>query len=224
MAATSPHRARRRPDSRRCARRVRRERAARSRGHPRLRALRHLPAPVPDVPGPGAGDGLPARARLPDARRHGRPHRADRQLHPPHGPLPRLSRVRDGVPGGRSVRPAPRGDARADRALDAEPARAPAPGPTRARRVPGPAAARPAAPAHPALPAIGPPAGRPGLGAPATVPPAGGDGAAASGDGVPAPRARSRPRPCPRARHGEPSRSSRAASRRSSSRRSTARP
>ena len=43
------------------ARRLRRPRAAGLGGHPRLRALRHLPAPVPDVPGARPGDGL-ARA------------------------------------------------------------------------------------------------------------------------------------------------------------------
>ena len=84
---------------------VRRQRAARSRGHPRLRALRDLPAPVPDVPRAGPGDGLAARTHLPDARRHRGAHRPHRELRPPHGPLPRLPRVRDGVPGGRPVRP-----------------------------------------------------------------------------------------------------------------------
>ena len=55
----------------------------------------------------------PRGPRLPDARRDRGPHRPDRELRPPHGPVPRLPRVRDGVPGRRAVRSPHRGDARA---------------------------------------------------------------------------------------------------------------
>src|SRR2546430_3072823 len=41
----------------------------RSRGAAQMRPLRHLPATVSDVQGPGRGDGLAARPDLPDAGR-----------------------------------------------------------------------------------------------------------------------------------------------------------
>ena len=136
------------------ARRLRRPGAAGLGGHPRLHALRHLPAPVPDLPGARPGDGLAARARLPDARRGRGPHRPHRELRPPHGPLPRLSRVRDGVPGRRPVRSPHRGDARADRAEGAAAPRAATPGPAPPRRVPRAAAARAGARPDAALSAL----------------------------------------------------------------------
>ena len=81
-----------------------------------LRALRVLPAGVPDVRLVGRGDGLAARAhRLDEGRRataiiplDARRRRAHRRVSGLHG-------VRHGVPVGRALRPADRGDARAGR-------------------------------------------------------------------------------------------------------------
>ena len=88
---------------------VRRHPPARARPDRRLRALRLLPAHLPDVPALGRGDGLAARA-----------HRADeagprgdlRPARRAHRQLPRLHGVRDRLPVGRAVRQADRGHAR----------------------------------------------------------------------------------------------------------------
>ena len=81
-----------------------------------LRALRLLPADVPELRGLRGRDGLAARADRADARR---PRGGQRGLagddHAPR-PLPRLHGVRDRVPVGRPVRPADRARAAADRA------------------------------------------------------------------------------------------------------------
>ena len=81
-----------------------------------LRALRVLPADVPELRGVRGGDGLAARADRADADR---PRGGQRGLagddHAPR-PLPRLHGVRDRVPVGRAVRPADRARAAADRA------------------------------------------------------------------------------------------------------------
>ena len=81
-----------------------------------LRALRVLPADVPELRGVRGGDGLAARADRADADR---PRGGQRGLagddHAPR-PLPRLHGVRDRLPVGRPVRPADRAGAAADRA------------------------------------------------------------------------------------------------------------
>ena len=81
-----------------------------------VRALRHLPAAVPDLPGARRGDGLAARAPLPDAR-GGRGTAADhRAVHPSPRSLSRLPRVRDRVSGRRALRLAAGDGARGHRA------------------------------------------------------------------------------------------------------------
>ncbi len=91
------------------ARRLRRPGPAVHGRPPRLRALRDLPAAVPDLPGPRRGDGLAAGPGLSHARGRRGPDRA----HAHHGAaprsLPRLPGLRDGLPLRRAVRPAPRG-------------------------------------------------------------------------------------------------------------------
>src|SRR5437899_132455 len=77
-----------------------------------MRPLRHLPATVSDVQGPGRGDGLAARPDLPDAGRRRGTHRADRDLRPSPRPLSRLPSVRERVSLWRPLRLAPRGDTR----------------------------------------------------------------------------------------------------------------
>src|SRR5437870_12419000 len=77
-----------------------------------MRPLRHLPATVSDVQGPGRGDGLAARPDLPDAGRRRGTHRADRDLRPSPRPLSRLPSVRERVSLRRPLRLAPRGDTR----------------------------------------------------------------------------------------------------------------
>src|SRR5581483_4651347 len=99
---------------------------------PRLRALRLLPADLPDLRGDGARDGLAPRPDLPDEgprRRAPGPRR--RRATPPLA-LPRLPGVRDGLPGRRPVRRPGGGGEGGDRAAPAPRARpgaAPAPGP-----------------------------------------------------------------------------------------------
>ncbi len=197
-------RARDRPRASATARRVRRPGAARLGRHPRLRALRHLLATVPDVPGARAGDGLAARACLPDARRDRGADRPDRQLPPPHGPVPRVPRVRDGVSGRRAVRSPHRGDARTDRAEGASPVRTPDPRPTPARRASRQATSRARSRADPPLPGPRASAPGPGIGTPRAFPAPLGDGAAAASAACPvdsqAPGRDSARRPL--ARHG----------------------
>ena len=220
--AAGPERRARRPAA---GGRLRRQGAAGLGGHPRLHALRHLPAPVPDVPGARPGDGLPARPRVPDARRVRGPHRPDRELRPPHGPVPRLPRVRDRVPRRRAVRAPHRGDARADRAEGAAPARPAHPGQAPPGRVSRAAAARAAARPDAALSAERAPACRAGDRAPAALPAAPGDGAPPPDALRPAGGAAARPRRFrPAGARAGRSRCWRDASSRCSSPRSTARP
>ena len=75
----------------------------------RLRALRPVPARVPDLPRDRPRDVVAARAHLPDARRRGGPHPARRRRRRRGVPVPRLSRLRDRL----SVRRPLRRDARA---------------------------------------------------------------------------------------------------------------
>src|SRR2546426_1147155 len=91
---------------------VRPARRSRPRGDPEVRPLRHLPAPVSNVPGAGRGDGLAARPDLSDAGRGRGTSHPDRDFHPPHRPLSWLPGVRDCVSLGRPLRLTPRGDAR----------------------------------------------------------------------------------------------------------------
>ena len=92
--------------------------------HRRLRPLRLLPADVPDLRALARGDGLAARADLPD----GGAARRDDPLNRDRGralrPLPRLHGVRHVVPVGRPVRPADREHARLRRGAGAAPASA----------------------------------------------------------------------------------------------------
>ena len=62
-----------------------------------MRALRDLPAAVPDLPRARRGDGLAPRPRLPDARGRRGTDRAHADHCAPPRSLPRLPRVRDGV-------------------------------------------------------------------------------------------------------------------------------
>ena len=72
-----------------------------------MHPLRAVPAAVPDLPGAGAGSRFPARAYLPGVA-GGRGAVADwRLICHPHGPLPGLPRLRDGVPVGGAVRQDP---------------------------------------------------------------------------------------------------------------------
>ena len=89
-----------------CARCLRRPPPALPRAARRLRALRVLPAHLPDLPAVGRGDGLPARADLPDEPGGEGRDRPGRPVRHAHRPLPGLHGVRDGVPVGRAVRPA----------------------------------------------------------------------------------------------------------------------
>ena len=89
---------------------------ARPRADPGLRALRLLPADVPELPRLRGGDGLAARADRADARRPRGGRRDLRRDGHALRPLPRLHGVRDRLPVGRPVRPADRADAAADRA------------------------------------------------------------------------------------------------------------
>src|SRR3954447_1760687 len=122
-------------------RRLRRRPAAAPRPHRGLRALRLLPADVPDLRAVGRGDGLAARAHPAHARRPRGGTRARAGAGRRVGQLPRLHGVRDRVPERCAVRQAHRGHACAGGA----PLRAPAPGapqaPRTVRAVPVPVAA-----------------------------------------------------------------------------------
>ena len=92
----------------------------------RVRPLRLLPADVPDLPPLERGDGLAPR---PDPADGGEPRRHDlaqRDRHRALRPLPRLHGLRHGLPVGRQVRPADRGDPRDDRDRDHAALRRPA--------------------------------------------------------------------------------------------------
>ena len=118
-----------RPRDARPRRRLRRAPPAGRRADRGLRALRVLPADLPDVRAVGRGDGLPARTDLPDEG--GSRGRADvRRDGVALGRLPRLHGLRDRLPLGRAVRHAHRADPGAGRA------------PPRPQRQ-GPGAARP---------------------------------------------------------------------------------
>ena len=81
----------------------------------RLRALRLLPADLPDLRPVGRGDGLAARPHLPDeGALEGEP--LDDSDRAALRRVPRLHGLRDRLPVGRAVRQADRGDPRADRA------------------------------------------------------------------------------------------------------------
>src|SRR5581483_13539 len=138
-------------------------------------------AAVSDLPGARRGDGLPPRARLPDARRRGEPARPHPDDGAASGPLPRLSRLRDGVPLRGAVRPAPGGHARAARATWRRAGRArlghpaiPPPG------LPVPGTARRTAPRAPLLSAVRAPGPRPRPGAAGALPDAARHGGAAA--------------------------------------------
>ena len=96
-------------------RRVRREPSARSGAHRHVRALRLLPAVVPDLRAVGRRNGLASRPHLPDEGGARRPHRDDAVLRRTLRRLSRLHGLRHVVPVGRAVRSAHRGDARSDR-------------------------------------------------------------------------------------------------------------
>ena len=89
----------------------------------RMRPLRLLPAHVPDVRALERGDGLAARAHLPDGGPNRRDDATVADRRSPLRPLPRLHGVRDRLPVGRQVRPADRAHAGARRADDPAPAR-----------------------------------------------------------------------------------------------------
>src|SRR5919197_1979346 len=119
---------------------LRHPQSPRTRPHRRLRALRLLPADVPDVRPVGRGDGLPARAHPAHARRS-RGTRPDvRGAGAGLGQLPGLHGLRDRVPVGRAVRQAHRGHARAGRAPVGAPARRAPAAPRDLRDVPPPRA------------------------------------------------------------------------------------
>ena len=110
----------------------------------RLRALRLLPAHLPHLHAVGGGDGLPARAHLPDEAGQGGRGPARRHLCPALRRVPGLHGVCDGVPVRREVRRADRGGPPpAGAQLPAQPRRPPVPGDDLpALPVPDPAARR----------------------------------------------------------------------------------
>src|SRR3989454_4079344 len=144
---------------------VRPARRSRPRGDPEVRPLRHLPAPVSNVPGAGRGDGLAARPDLSDAGRGRGTSHPDRDFHPPHRPLSWLPGVRDCVSLGRPLRLTPRGDAR-PAPTPRSAAETALPGPIHLCGVPGAGPPGRGARALASLSAVGAPA-----------PPAGGGGA-----------------------------------------------
>ena len=105
-----------------CGPRSRRERArsrrdaehAPRRADLELRLLRLLPACVPDVPADGRGERVAARPHRARRRPAGRRARARRRA-PASRPLPRLPRLRAGLPVERAVRRDPRARARGRR-------------------------------------------------------------------------------------------------------------
>ena len=110
----------------------------------RLRALRLLPAHLPHLHAVGGGDGLPARADLPDEAGQGGRGPARRHLCPALRRVPGLHGLCDGVPVRREVRRADRGGPPpAGAQLPAQPRRPPVPGnDLPALPVPDPAARR----------------------------------------------------------------------------------
>ena len=80
-----------------------------------LRALRVLPAIVPDLRAVGRGDGLAARPHLPDEGGARRTHGDDAGVRQSLRRVPRLHGVRDGVPVRCTICAAHRSDARPDR-------------------------------------------------------------------------------------------------------------
>ena len=80
-----------------------------------MRALRLLPAHLPDLRSLARRDGFAARPHLPDEARRGRPGGNDGHLRCPLRPLSRLHGLRDRVPVRGAVRQADRSHARADR-------------------------------------------------------------------------------------------------------------
>ena len=96
--------------------RLRRPQAARDRSDRGLRALRLLPALVPDVRPVERGDGLAARAHRADERGAHRGQRAVRHDGRPFRQLPGLHGLRHRLPIGRALRPVDRGHAPAGRA------------------------------------------------------------------------------------------------------------
>ena len=83
---------------------------------PNLYPLRALPHRLPDLPRAQDRAGFAPRQDLPHARAGRGPDPAERRAGSPPRPLPRLPGVRDGLPGGCSLRPHARGDARTARA------------------------------------------------------------------------------------------------------------
>ena len=90
-----------------------------------MRPLRALPGLLPDVRRARHGDGLAAGADLSHQGARRGAHGAHRYDGAAPLPLPRLPRLRDGLPGGRALRPAHRGGEGRDRARAAGLARAP---------------------------------------------------------------------------------------------------
>src|SRR5262245_25726818 len=84
--------------------------------HLRLRALRLLPADLPDVPPLARGDGLAARTHPPHGRAPGRDDRAEPDRHATLRPLPWLHGLPVLLPLGRPLRPTDRGNPRRGRA------------------------------------------------------------------------------------------------------------
>src|SRR5262249_57449144 len=81
-----------------------------------VRSLRPLPRVLPDVLRARHRDGFAPRAHFPRQVAGRRPHDDERLDRAPSLALPRLPRVRDGVPGWRALRPAHRGRESRDRA------------------------------------------------------------------------------------------------------------
>ena len=81
-----------------------------------LRPLRPLPEPLPHVSPLGTGSGFAARAHPPDGAGGPGQARTGRIFRHAHRPLPRLPRLRDGLPVRRRIRQARRDGARANRA------------------------------------------------------------------------------------------------------------
>ena len=130
--------------SARRSRHLRRAPPAGRRADLRLRALRLLPAHLPDLRAVGRGDGLPARTDLPDEARQGGRGPARRHLCPALRRVPGLHGLCDGVPVRREVRRVDRGGPPpAGAQLPAQPRRPRVPGnDLPALPVPDPAARR----------------------------------------------------------------------------------
>ena len=87
-----------------------------------MRGVRAVPAALPDLPGDGRGVGVAARADRGDACRPLRRSPARRRLHPLHGPVRAVPRLRGGLPVVGAVRPPDGRRARHPRQGDALPA------------------------------------------------------------------------------------------------------